>query len=121
MRSGREYVDYLRDILDAAEKAERFTQGLDFAAFTTDDKTVFAVTRALEVIGEAAKKVPKSVRTRHPEVPWSRMAGIRDKLVHEYFGVNLEVVWKTVREDLPPLRSALSGILADLEREGRRP
>lgn len=121
MRSRREYVDYLRDILDAAEKAERFTRGMDFAAFARDDKTVFAVIRALEVIGEAAKKVPKSVRDRHPDTPWKRMAGIRDKLIHEYFGVNLEVVWKTVKEDLPTVQPALSKILAEIEQRRSRP
>ena len=100
----REFVDYLQDILEAIKKAEQFTEGLDFERFTADDKTVFAVIRALEIIGEAAKKVPKSVRNRYPQVPWREITGIRDKLIHDYFGVNMEVVWKTVQEDLPILR-----------------
>lgn len=92
----REVVDYLQDIHDAIKKAEQFTEGWDFERFTADDKTVFAVIRALEIIGEAAKKVPKSVRNRSPQVPWREITGIRDKLIHDYFGVNIEVVWKTV-------------------------
>ena len=96
----REFVDYLHDILDAIKKAQQFTEGLDFERFTADDKTVFAVIRALEIIGEAAKKLLKSVRNRYPQVPWREITGIRDKLIHDYFGVNMEVVWKTVQEDL---------------------
>ena len=103
----REFVDYLRDILDAIEKAERFTEGLDFKQFAADDKTSFAVIRTLEIIGEAAKKVPKSVKNRYPSVPWREITGIRDKLIHDYFGVNLEVVWKTVQQDLPILKPLL--------------
>ena len=104
MRPEREYRDYLRDILDAIEKAERFAQGMDFDAFAADDKTVFAVVRALEVIGGASKNIPASVRARHASIPWRDMAGMRDKLIHRYFGVNLKVVWKAVREDLPAIK-----------------
>ena len=67
--------------------------------------------RCLEVIGEAAKKVPTAFQRRHPEVPWAEAAGIRDVLIHDYFGVNLEVVWKTVERDLPFLRTALLPLL----------
>ncbi len=119
MRSRREYVDYLRDILDAADKAGRFTAGMHFDSFATDEKTVFAVVRALEIIGEAANKIPGSVRERYPVVPWRSMAGIRDKLIHEYFGVNLEVVWRTVQGDLPVLKTALAPVLAEAEARTR--
>ena len=80
---------------------------MTYEQFAGDAKTVFAVVRALEIIGEATKKLPQSVRDRYPKVPWREMAGIRDKLIHDYFGVNLAVVWKTVIEDLPGLRSAI--------------
>lgn len=74
MKQKRQYADYLRDILDAAEKAEQFIAGLDAQAFESDDKASFAVIRALEVIGEAAKKIPANVRVRYPAVPWREIA-----------------------------------------------
>lgn len=114
MRPRREYVDYLQDILDAARKARRFVEGIDFDTFAANDEKVFAVIRALEIIGEAAKKVPKSVQKRSPEVPWRDVAGMRDKLIHGYFGVNLRRVWETVLGDLPPLQAGVERILADL-------
>ena len=100
MKSEREYVDYLYDILDAIEKAADFIEGMDFNHFSEDDKTVFAVVRALEIIGEAARKIPPSVRAQYLEIPWREITGMRDKLVHDYFGVDLAVVWKTVKEEL---------------------
>jgi uncharacterized protein with HEPN domain len=119
MTRKRIYLDYLRDMLDATEKALRFTAGMTFSRFIEDDKTAFAVVRALEVLGEAAKKVPKSVRDRYPDLPWRAMTGIRDKLIHEYFGVNLQVVWQTIQEDLPSAKKALARMVTDLQREDR--
>jgi len=115
MRKGtREYVDYLQDILHAAEKAESFVEGMDFADFKLDEKTTFAVVRALEIIGEAAKKIPPEVRQKYPDVPWREMAGMRDKPSHDYFGVDLWRVFETVRRDLPPLHNSLEKIFQDL-------
>ena len=119
MKPEREYTDYLRDMLDAARKAQRFIEGLDFATFAANDEKVFAVIRALEIIGEAAKNIPESVRTRYPDVLWREVAGMRDKLIHGYFSVNLRRVWYTVQDDLPVLCSALTQILDDVETEGR--
>jgi uncharacterized protein with HEPN domain len=76
---------YLRDILDACNKAQQFVAGMSFEQFADDDKTTFAVIRALEIVGEAAKKVAPEVRANYPKVPWREMAGIRDKLIHDYF------------------------------------
>ena len=113
MKPKREFLDYLRDIKEALEKLEEFTRGMQFEAFAKDDKTSFAVIRALEIIGEAARKIPKSIRSRYPEVPWQDMVGMRDKLIHCYFGVDLRVVWKTLQIDLPPLESKLDQIIKE--------
>lgn len=114
MSAQRDYADYLADILDAAEKAERFLAGVDYESFRANDEKVFAVVRALEVIGEAAKQVPDPVRAEYTEIPWPDVAGMRDKLIHQYFGVDLEVVWRTVQEDLPTLKATVRGMLEDL-------
>lgn len=110
----REYGDYIQDILDSINAIEEFTKGMDFEEFARDRKTSFAVIRGLEIIGEAAKSIPKSIRNRYPAVPWRDMAAMRDKVIHEYFGVNLKVIWKTAKEDIPPLQLLIDNLLKDL-------
>ena len=104
MTRKREFLDHVADIQDAALNISQFIAGMKWAQFVQDQKTIYAVVRAFEIIGEAAKKVPPSVRKRHAKLPWKQMAGMRDKLIHEYFGVNHQVLWKTAQEDIPPLR-----------------
>jgi uncharacterized protein with HEPN domain len=111
MKQKRLYIDYLQDILENAEKARRFVSGMTGDDFLQDEKTVFAVIRAIEVVGEATKKIPQEVREKYPLIPWREMAGTRDKLVHEYFGVNLAVIWKTVAEDIPSLIPLIQQVL----------
>ncbi len=84
---------------------------MSYDAFAADEKTAFAVVRALEIVGAAARRIPQDVCDRNPEVPWRSMAGIRDKLIHDYTSVNLEIVWKTVMEDLPGLVPQIERII----------
>jgi uncharacterized protein with HEPN domain len=107
----RTYDDYLHDMLENAEKALSFVAGMDFAAFSIEEKTVYAVVRALEIIGEAARQIPEEVSRAHPEIPWREISGMRNKLMHEYFGVNVEVVWRTLQEDLPLIVPVLRKML----------
>ena len=95
MKTPRVHLDYSRDIIERMNKIETFTRGIDFDVFVQDDKTYLAVVRALEIIGEAAKHILPALRKRYPHVPWKRMAGMRDKLIHAYFGTDAKVVWKT--------------------------
>jgi uncharacterized protein with HEPN domain len=105
-------ADYLQDVIDYAEKAERFMATIaNPEELARDEKTLLAVVRALEVIGEATKHVAASFRREHPEVPWRGMAGMRDKVIHGYFGVDAAVVWRTVTEDLPAVREAVKALL----------
>jgi uncharacterized protein with HEPN domain len=117
MKSKHEYTDYLEDILGAVAKAKQFVKDVDFEAFRVNEEKIFAVIRALEIIGEAAKNIPKSIRGIYPEIPWEDMVGMRNKVIHDYFGVDIEVIWKTLHEDLPPLQAAVAKILGDLKKE----
>jgi uncharacterized protein with HEPN domain len=94
---------YANDIYNHMQKALNYVGDMDFEAFSKDDKTSYAVVRCLEIIGEAAKNIPDSVRGKYPEIPWRQMAGMRDKVIHEYFGVQLKIVWRVVKEDIPEL------------------
>jgi len=109
----RDFLDYVADIANAIDEVFEFTRGMDFPVFQADRKTANAVVRSLEVMGEAAKKIPQPVRRRYPDVPWRRMAGMRDKLIHEYHGVDLETVWLVVRDELPPVRPLVERILRE--------
>jgi uncharacterized protein with HEPN domain len=111
MTTPREHVDYLQDIVDMLTKVEQFTTSMTFEEFKSDDKTIFAVVRALEIVGEATKHIPVAVRNRHPDLPWRNMAGMRDKLIHDYLDVDLDIVWKTATELIPLLKPQVAEVI----------
>jgi uncharacterized protein with HEPN domain len=119
MKPKRTVLEYLRDILGEMKKAERFVAGLEFSQFAANEEKVYAVTRALEIIGEASKSVPKSVAKRYSSVPWREMAGMRDVLIHDYPAVNVTVVWRTVTEDISRLKPLVERVFAELSEEER--
>ncbi|WMW21892.1 DUF86 domain-containing protein [Methanolobus mangrovi] len=96
------------------DAAEDFVSDCSFDDFIEDTKTQYAVIRALEIIGEAANNVPDDIRQKYPAVPWKDLAGIRDKLIHAYFGVNIEVVWLSVKEGIPEAKPVIEDLLREL-------
>lgn len=97
----------LEDIRSALAKIRRYIGGLTRAAFLHDEKTVDAVVRNLEVIGEAAKQLPATFKAAHPEIEWAQLAGLRNRIVHDYAGVDLEIIWQIVQTSLPELEIKL--------------
>ena len=108
---------YVNDILTAMIAVQEYIIDMDFEMFLGDGKTISAVERQLEIIGEAAKNIPETIRHEYPQVPWKQMAGMRDKLTHAYFGVDYTLVWDTVKEIIPPLQPIIAQILDDMENE----
>ncbi|MBN2251686.1 MAG: DUF86 domain-containing protein [Candidatus Altiarchaeota archaeon] len=103
----RDYKLFLEDIVKAIEKTDEFVEGMSFGEFAADDKTLSAVIRKLEVMGEASKNIPGSFKEKHPDIPWKDIARMRDKVTHTYFGVDCEIVWKVVKERLPDVGYAI--------------
>jgi uncharacterized protein with HEPN domain len=104
----RDVSIYIKDILENMQKAEKFVEGMDYIEFLNDEKTNYAVTRCIEIMGEAAKYVPESIRNQYPEVPW------RDKAIHFYFGINPERLWLVIKENIPIIKPQLINILGNL-------
>lgn len=104
---------YLQHILDTISDVEKFMENVNQEAFFKNKEKQYAVLRGLEIIGEAAKNLSKELKAKYGEVPWKDIAGMRDKLIHEYFGVKLELVWETVKKKLPELKKQISEILEE--------
>lgn len=110
----RDYKLFIKDIIDCMGKIEEFVGNMELKDFVKDDKTNSAVVRKLEIIGEATKNLPESLRRKYKELPWIEMSKMRDKIIHFYFGVDYEIVWKVIKERLPQIKSELTKILEEL-------
>ena len=112
----RDLRDYLQDILDAVDDIERFVTDIGYEQFINDKKTLNAVVRSIEVIGEASKRLPESFKKKNRELPWREITGMRDKLIHAYFGMDTETIWKTVKENIPQLKQTIKKMVKDQEK-----
>ena len=100
----------LNDIIESIDKVEQYTEGMSFDSFSNDQKSIDAVVRNLEIIGEAANRLPDDFKEKHSSVEWHKVVGLRNRIIHEYFGIDLQIIWQIVHSDLPALRHTLSRI-----------
>ena len=107
----RDYKLYLDDIIEAAKRIEKYTKGLTLEKFKRDNLIVDGVVRNLEIIGEAVKNIPANVKNKHPDIEWKKIAGLRDILAHEYFGIDIDILWDIVENKLPDLKKEISCLL----------
>ncbi len=106
---------YLEDIQDSIRKIEKYTRGSDFEKFSRDEQMIDAVVRNLSIIGEAVRNIPKEVKAKNPNVAWNEIKGMRNKVVHEYFGIDEEILWKTIQDDLPIFKKQVAKLLKTIK------
>ena len=106
---------FINHILDAINKIEKYIQGIDEEAFKNNDLVQDGVIRQIEIIGEAVKRLSDDLTSQSPDLPWQDIAGMRDKLIHDYFGVDIDTVWLTVKKDIPDLKQEIKRIIKSLE------
>ena len=109
--SKRKISLYIDDINDSIKNIEKFTKGISFEEFAKSRLLIDATVRNLEVIGEAARNISGEIRTKHPQIEWRDIVGMRNRIIHEYFGVDLEIIWKAVKEELPELKKQIRKII----------
>ena len=100
----------LDDICEAIDRIEQYISGMSFDVFSKDRKSVDAVVRNLEIIGEASNRLPADFKNSHSQIEWHKVVGLRHRIVHEYFGIDIQIVWQILQKDLPSLREAISQI-----------
>ncbi len=106
---------YMKHILDAIHRIEKYTYGVKYDGFMDNELLQAGVIREIEIIGEAAKQLPQEFKDRYSNIPWKKMTGMRDKLIHNYLGVDLDAVWDTVEDDIPQLKDKLENIIESKE------
>jgi uncharacterized protein with HEPN domain len=111
--SSREWLFRIQDILKAIEKIERYTEDMALSHFKQDELVVDAVVRNFEIIGEASKNIPVSIHRSYPKIPWNEMNAMRNILIHEYFGVDVKILWHTAKNHLPELQKQLQTLLEE--------
>ncbi len=104
----------LKDIIDAISAIEKFTDNISYEEFVSNDEKLSAVIRKFEIIGEATKALPDDLKNTYPEIPWKEMAGFRDKLIHFYFGIKYELVWRAIKNRLPGLKESIQRIMSNI-------
>lgn len=107
----RDWKPRIEDILESIHKIRRYTKGMDFNSFSSNEIVVDAVIRNFEVIGEAARNIPEPISLRCPEIPWRDIADMRNLVIHEYFGISLQIIWDTIQNDLEPMIGTLQALL----------
>jgi uncharacterized protein with HEPN domain len=115
--SERHLLLLLKDMLESIRLIETYVDGMVLDAFLADRRTIDAVVRNIEIIGEAGNMVPEDFRLQHPEIPWKRIRGMRNRIVHEYFGIDREIVWNIVVNDLPEMGEWLETVIEEIDRE----
>lgn len=108
--SKRDPLVLLEDIMLAIQKIGRYISGVDHDAFVADDLIIDGVARNLEIIGEATRKLPEEYRRAHPQIPWTQIGGLRNRIVHDYFGLDLEIIWEIIQHDLPELEKQIKAL-----------
>jgi len=112
--SKRSVKCYLQDILDAIEKIKKYTAKVDYEMFSKNQMMIDAVLMNIAIIGESVKKIPEDVKERYPDIPWKDIAGMRDKVIHDYFGVDVNIVWETIKKNVPELEQKIKVMLKEL-------
>ena len=110
----REYRVYLDDIIESIDRIEKYTKGISYEEFSSGSIYIDAVARNLEIIGEAVKSLPSEMKQKHPEIEWKKIAGLRDILIHEYFGIDSRIIWDIIANKLPDLKNSVKKILLEL-------
>lgn len=111
----RSFKHFLEDAIEYSQKAQTFVENITYEEFLNDEKTFLAVTRTLEIIGEALKNIPDEIKAKFPQVPWKEIIGFRNTVAHVYFGVDPKIVWNTAKEDLKYLEQLIKEIIKDIE------